>query len=128
MGWVASKGLETVAKQGGQLPAGEGADDVDQKQEDRWRDPAGLGHGDDRRHLKGHTGIHQRYLRPLGQGTCGGAEGNLVDTRVAPQEHRADMRGNGRPWADGQDVRPRWWQRLGSRTVIHRNASISTKC
>jgi hypothetical protein len=65
------QGVEAVAEQRGQLPAGEGAHEMDPTQEDLWCHPAGFGHGDDRRHLKGHTGIHQRHLQPLGQRTCG---------------------------------------------------------
>jgi hypothetical protein len=81
------QGVEAVAEPCGQLPAGEGAHEMDPAQEDFWSDSAGLGDGDDRRDVKGHAGIHHRHLEILGQSLCGGAEGHLMHTRVAPQEH-----------------------------------------
>ena len=57
-GMGGEQGLETVAEQRSQLPAGEGAHEMDLPQEDCWCASAGLGRGGDRRHLKSHAGIH----------------------------------------------------------------------
>jgi hypothetical protein len=88
--------VEAVAEQRGQLPAGEGAHEVDAPEEDRWRDAAGLSHGDDWRDVKGHGGIDHSHLPPPGQRACSRAQGYPLDATIPPDEERAPL------WRDGR--------------------------
>jgi hypothetical protein len=95
------QGLGALAAQRGQLPAGEGAHEMDPPQEDRWRDPAGFGRGDDRRHLQGHAGIHQRHLPPRARARA--AVRRAIPTmRRSPQEERAPLGRDGKRLALGR--------------------------
>jgi hypothetical protein len=53
--------LKPFAEQGRELPAGEGAHQMDATQEDVRGDPAGLGHGDNRHELERHSPIDEGY-------------------------------------------------------------------
>ncbi len=117
---------QAFTQEGGELPAGKRPREAEAPEEEVRGNAAGFGHGDDRRHVNGHGGIHHCHLQPLGHGARGGPERHPMDAPIPPEEERAGLRGDRRPCAYGQEVRPGRWQRLGSRVVIHGTAIIST--
>ena len=53
--------FKAFTQQSGELPAGEGAYEMNPTQEDVRGDPAGLGHGDNRHELERHSPIDEGY-------------------------------------------------------------------
>ena len=85
-------GRQAFTEQRGELPAREGADQMDLPQEHLRRDAAGLGHRHQGPELKGHVGIDDGHVGAGGEHPCGGVEGDGVHPMVPPQQHRARLK------------------------------------
>jgi hypothetical protein len=94
-------GGQPVTEQRGELPAGEGADNMRPPQEDVRRDAAGFRHRDQGAEPERHVGINDRRMAPVRKHTCGGVECHAMHTRIAPEEERARLRRHGRCWTHG---------------------------
>jgi uncharacterized protein YecE (DUF72 family) len=87
---------QALTKERGELPAGEGADEMDAAQEDLGRDAAGLRHRHQGSELEGHVRIDDGHLGAGCKDTGRGVEGYGMHPMIAPQEERARL------WRQGQ--------------------------